>query len=343
LPDLVVRSTRVVTPRGTRPAAIHVRAGKIIGVLGYDDVPLGCAVDDADDAAVLPGLVDIHVELSKGLERTTQAAAAGGTTTIVVLSTPEALTTEKCWVDVGTWAPVSAVSAPNLADEAAAGVLGFVCGGVSDADLRIIMPAVRRLNATLMVSDTGAKLQPDTVVALCRDVRTRTHLQPIASSAALASLFRARAGGAPITAGVSPRQLTIVDDMATREDRELLWAALAGGVLQTIASDRSPLELGLAATWTEARARGYSLDQIALWMALAPARVACLERKGAIDAGYDADLVIYDPDSEIKAEMTPYLGRRLLGVVERTYLRGAAISRDRTPFTLPCGKLLLRQ
>jgi allantoinase len=342
-PDLVVRSQRVVTPRGTRPAAIHVRGGKIVGVLGFDDVPAGCPVDEAGGAVILPGLVDIHVQVSKGLERTTQAAAAGGITTIIALppARKEDAAVERCWVDVGFWVPLSAASAPSLTDDAVADVLGFVCGGVSEADLRIIMPAVRRLNATLMVSEVSDVSDTSgAVIRVCGEVRTRTHLQPLSSSAALASLFRTRATGTPITAGASPRQLTVVDDMATREDRELLWAALAGGVLHTIASDRSPLELGLAATWAEARARGYSLDQLAQWMAQSPARVACLERKGAIDVGYHADLVVFDPDAEVKAEMTPYLGQRLRGVVARTYLRGTRIWQDRTPFSPPCGKLL---
>jgi allantoinase len=332
----------VVTPRGARPAAVHVRGGKIIGVVAFDEVPAGCPVDDAGDAAILPGLVDIHTELTKGLERTTQAAAAGGITTIVALPTTEAAASERCWVDVAFWAPLSAAGAAALADDAAARVCGFTCGSVSEADLRVIMAGVRRLNATLMVSDTGVRLDSDAAIGLCRELRTRTHLQGLSSTDALASLYRARAAGLPITAGTSPRQLTIVDDMATREDRELLWAALAGGVLQTIANARSPLELGLAATWTEARARGYSLNQIAQWMAQAPARVACLERKGAIDVGYDADLVIYDSDAELKAEVTPYLGQRLRGVVERTYVRGARVYQNRTPFSPPCGKLLSR-
>src|SRR5262245_13045108 len=192
LPDLVVRSTRVVTPRGRRPAAVHVRGGKIIGVVGYDDVPQGCVVDEAGDAAVLPGLVDIHVELSKGLERTTQSAAAGGITTILGLppARKEDAIAEQCWVDVGFWAPVSAAIAPALADDAATGVFGFICGAVSEADLRIIMAAVRRLNATLMmvsdVSDSFRKMKvsdvSDTMIGLCRELRTRTHLQGLSST-----------------------------------------------------------------------------------------------------------------------------------------------------------------
>jgi len=55
LPDLVVRSRRVVAANGTRAAAIHVRTGRVIGLLDFDDVPKGCPVDDAGDAAVIPG------------------------------------------------------------------------------------------------------------------------------------------------------------------------------------------------------------------------------------------------------------------------------------------------
>jgi hypothetical protein len=49
LPDLVIRSRRVVTPRA---AAIHIRQGKIIGVVAPDDVAAACAIDP--DAEIKP-------------------------------------------------------------------------------------------------------------------------------------------------------------------------------------------------------------------------------------------------------------------------------------------------
>jgi len=62
LPDAIVRSRRVLTPRGVRPAAIHIRHGKIIGVVAFDDAPSGCAVDDLGDAAILPGTSALDVD-----------------------------------------------------------------------------------------------------------------------------------------------------------------------------------------------------------------------------------------------------------------------------------------
>jgi len=62
LPDAVVRSRRVLTPRGIRPAAIHIRQGKIIGVVEFDDVPAGCAPDDLGDATILPGTRALDVD-----------------------------------------------------------------------------------------------------------------------------------------------------------------------------------------------------------------------------------------------------------------------------------------
>jgi dihydroorotase-like cyclic amidohydrolase len=62
LPDAIVRSRRVLTPGGVRPAAIHIRQGKILGIVAFDDVPTGCGVDDLGDAAILPGMHALDVD-----------------------------------------------------------------------------------------------------------------------------------------------------------------------------------------------------------------------------------------------------------------------------------------
>jgi allantoinase len=78
-------------------------------------------------------------------------------------------------------------------------------------------------------------------------------------------------------------------------------------------------------------------------MAAAPARLAGLPRKGAIAVGKDADLVAFAPEAtarvgalEHRNPVTPYAGRRLTGVVRRTWLRGEVA--DGTPR----GRLLRR-
>jgi len=97
----------------------------------------------------------------------------------------------------------------------------------------------------------------------------------------------------------------------------------------------SSLSVALPVIWTEASSRGFSLLDIAHWMAEGPARVAgCHLRKGRIAAGYDADLVVFDPYSEFllskerlhyRHPVSPYLGETLRGVVKATYLRGTLV------------------
>ena len=87
--------------------------------------------------------------------------------------------------------------------------------------------------------------------------------------------------------------------------------------------------------YTEGSGRGFSLRDIARWMAEAPAKLAgCGEHKGRIAAGYDADLVAFDTESEFEVTehrlyqrhpVSPYMGERLRGVVKATYLRGSLI------------------
>ena len=110
------------------------------------------------------------------------------------------------------------------------------------------------------------------------------------------------------------------------------------------------LELSLPAVWTGARERGFTVADLAGWMSAAPARLAGLEgRKGAIAPGYDADLVIWDPEASFgvdpeqllhRHKLTPYAGRTLYGVVRRTLLRGETIYENGDLVGTPGGRLL---
>ncbi|KAL1677272.1 hypothetical protein EV122DRAFT_252652 [Schizophyllum commune] len=138
-------------------------------------------------------------------------------------------------------------------------------------------------------------------------------------------------------------------------NREELWAALKDGTIDCIVSDHSPsvaelkclddgnimkawggcssLGLGLSLLWTEAQKRGdIALADIVRWTSRKTAEHAGLAaRKGQLREGYDADLVIFDPDASwtvtkeqmnFKNKLSPYEGLTLRGRVEQTWLRG---------------------
>jgi len=114
----------------------------------------------------------------------------------------------------------------------------------------------------------------------------------------------------------------------------------------------SSLQLGLPVMWTKFSERNFSLRHLARWMCNGPAHLAGLEKhKGALAAGYDADIVVWNPEKsfivrpkmlEHRHKLTPYLNEPLRGMVEATFLRGEMIY-DRGRFLgAPQGTLLRR-
>jgi allantoinase len=207
---------------------------------------------------------------------------------------------------------------------------------------------------------------------LCREYGCRVHIVHLSSADALPLLDRARAARLPVTVETCPHYLFFAAEeipdgdtrfkcappIRERENLIRLKTALREGRIDYLASDHSPapptlkhldtgnferawggiasLQLMLPIVWTMLRQwPGVGLTDLAQWLSSRPARLVGLDRrKGALAAGYDADLVVFDPDAlfTVSSEMlhhrhkiTPYDGRRLQGRVDKTVLRGQTV------------------
>jgi allantoinase len=227
------------------------------------------------------------------------------------------------------------------------------------------------------------------VIDVCRASRSSMHIVHLSSADALPMIRAARAAGLPLTVETCPHYLFFSAEeipdgdprfkcappLREQENRENLWQGLRAGLIDTIGSDHSPappalkhletgnlraawggiasLQLTLSVMWTVAKSRaGITLSDVVNWMSRAPAKLVGLSGcKGALAAGCNADLVVFDPEAEFtvkpallhhRHKVTPYEGRRLRGSVVKTYLRGRKIYDAGRFADGPSGRPLLR-
>jgi allantoinase len=191
--EVLLRSARVVTPDGERPAAVAVADGRITGVLAHDaPAPATARVVELGELALLPGLVDTHVHVNEpgrteweGFATATRAAAAGGVTTIVDMPLnsvpptvdPDALRVKrkaaegKVHVDVGFWGGAVPGNLTHLQALHDHGVFGFKCfllhSGVDEfpaltgEGLSAAMAELARVGALLIVHAEDARTIED--------------------------------------------------------------------------------------------------------------------------------------------------------------------------------------
>ncbi len=226
------------------------------------------------------------------------------------------------------------------------------------------------------------------IAKLSRETGCRAHIVHLSSAEALPIIAQARHLGAPLTVETCPHYLTFCAEdikegftefkcappIRESSNREALWKAFPEGLIDFVVSDHSPctpdlkaresgdfmaawggissLQLALPALWTEARSRGFKIEDLALWLSSNPARFAGLGRKkGRIAWGADADIVIWDPDAPVAVDpvmlhhrhkLTPYSGRSLQGKVKMTFLRGTQVYHEGSFPAGPRGQLLFR-
>ena len=213
----------------------------------------------------------------------------------------------------------------------------------------------------------------ETVIAALRAAPgARAHILHLSSAEALPAIRAAKAEGLPLTVETCPHYLVFnaegIPDGGTtfkccppirsEANRDLLWAALADGTIDLVASDHSPataalklagngdfgvawggisgLQLAFTAVWSEARRRGHDLDDVLGWMSRATAAFVGLTDRGGIRVGARADLVAFAADRawtvdaaglRHKNPVSAYDGVTLTGVAEATWVGGRLAQR----------------
>jgi dihydropyrimidinase len=201
----------------------------------------------------------------------------------------------------------------------------------------------------------------------------------LSSIGALAAVRAAKARGVRAFAETCPHYLTLTEDryadpddaevakaivsppLRSAADRDALWAGLADGTLDLVATDHVPdrttiekrvegvsfdrisngapgIETLLTLVYSEGVAKGrIDLERMVELLATTPARLFGLRSKGAIEPGRDADLVLFDPtarrtvraaDLHHTSDYTPYEGIAVTGAVRSVFVRGKAVIRD---------------
>lgn len=206
-----------------------------------------------------------------------------------------------------------------------------------------------------------------------RDVRllpegAHLHVCHVSTIGAIESIRRGKDAGKKVTGEATPHHIALdlgmldpLDPMSKvnppireREDRLAVIEALRSGVLDCISTDHAPHELsskecpfhkatmGISGEETAfsvvntelVKKNGFSYARLVELMCENPAKILKKNDRGVIAEGKLADLVLVDPEREVKVDTatfvskgknTPFQGRTYHGRVEKTFKNGKCV------------------
>ncbi|KAK6458668.1 allantoinase [Scheffersomyces xylosifermentans] len=216
------------------------------------------------------------------------------------------------------------------------------------------------------------------------------HIVHLATHEAVPLIRAAKAQGLPITAETCFHYLSLYAEgisncsthfkccppIRTNDNRKLLWKALRNDIITTVVSDHSPctpelkgLEKGdFFEAWGGISSVGFGLPilftegqklsppitfaEINKWCSVNTSKqVGLSHRKGKISIGYDADLLVFDPEAKyivqnqetfFKNKLTAYDGKEFQGRVMETIVRGNSVyAYGKGHSDIPLGNLIL--
>jgi allantoinase len=236
---------------------------------------------------------------------------------------------------------------------------------------------------TLSRPTIAEELSVAVLITLAETTGSMVQVVHVSSPAAAERIQEAQKRGIQVTAETAPHYLSFDDSIMERSgpfarinppfrtasEKARLWDYIDNGTLQMIGSDHSPFLLsekekgydnifnapsgipGIEAMlplMLTAVANGFiTLPKLTQLMAGNASRIFGLPNKGKIALGYDADLVLIDPNEEwafdlnqcftkVKQCLQAYDGIQLKGRVKRTVLRGKTVF-DGTQITASAG------
>ncbi len=221
-------------------------------------------------------------------------------------------------------------------------------------------------------------------VRLAEVFSTPLYIPHVTSARAVRAIRMVQAEGCKVFGETCPQYLTLTEKVIeergalakigppirSQADQDALWDALKDGTLNVVASDHAPkakdvkgdflmqgfgspqIETLMPVTYDWAVSKGkLSLVRLAQVLAENPARIFGLfPRKGTLQVGSDADIVVYDPTRDYtirqdnqhsKVGYTLYEGREVLGWPEMSFQRGRRVLENGEVVAEPgCGQFL---
>jgi len=205
-----------------------------------------------------------------------------------------------------------------------------------------------------------AALETARAIQLAQSLKRSVHICHLSTAQEMRLVKEAKERGEPVTCEVSPHHLFLSSEieqhlgslgrmnppLRSQEDVDVLWDNIKH--IDAIATDHAPhtldekrgknppagvpgLETMLPLLLTAVRQKLLDLNELIRLTSAGPAKLWKLDRKGLLAPGYDADIVLVDPETQWTIEgsklfsrcgWTPFEGWRVWGRVRQVYLRG---------------------